>query len=344
MATLSVIIPCFNNGPLLKEMMDCCIRQTYKDWELIIVDDQSTDQITHSILEEYKNKDQRIKFYIRECNPKGAVVCRNIGFDHSSGKYIIHFDADDLIPDTCFQKRVQFMDANPDCDYATFPAVSFIDVDRIPSWNGSAPYGISKGPHQLLYYFLRADYPFSVWCNIYRKESIEQLPWDEKVKIYTDFSFIVPCIFKGLNHKFSNLKEYDYFYRKFNKGTNMCSNFISQDKCDSTIYLFDKILKGIQERDDKEELFESFRHFLLLHYERLLGTDNSVEIDRFITLIQSYYPDLAIKMRKVTNKTKGCNGNHIKLVRKHLILYKYFKRNIDLTVCTHELAKAILRR
>ena len=40
---LSVIIPCYNNGPLLSEMINCILRQTYDDWELIVVDDGSTD-------------------------------------------------------------------------------------------------------------------------------------------------------------------------------------------------------------------------------------------------------------------------------------------------------------
>ena len=96
MANLSVIIPCYNNGKLLAEMLDCCLRQTYSDWEVIIVDDGSTDD-TSSIVSEYVQKDARIQYHTRERSPKGSVVCRNIGFELSSGKYIIHFDADDLI-------------------------------------------------------------------------------------------------------------------------------------------------------------------------------------------------------------------------------------------------------
>ena len=56
MAKLSVIIPCFNNGIYLKEMMDCCLKQTFKDWELIVVDDQSTDEVTPQIVRDYAEK------------------------------------------------------------------------------------------------------------------------------------------------------------------------------------------------------------------------------------------------------------------------------------------------
>ncbi len=154
MAKLSVIIPCYNNGTYLKEMMECCLRQTFSDWELVIVDDQSTDGSTQQIVKEYSEKDSRIKFYIRERQPKGSVVCRNIGFDHSTGEYIIHFDADDLISDTCFEKRVKFMEENPDLDYASFPAKSFINGKPLPEYDGTASFGMSKGDKDLLYYFL----------------------------------------------------------------------------------------------------------------------------------------------------------------------------------------------
>ena len=99
MATLSAIIPCFNNGYLLSEMIECVISQSYEDWELIIVDDKSMDN-TLEIINKYIIKDNRIRLYVRDREPKGSVTCRNIGLMHSTGKYIIHLDADDLISNT----------------------------------------------------------------------------------------------------------------------------------------------------------------------------------------------------------------------------------------------------
>ena len=347
MAKLSVIIPCYNNGKYLKEMMDCCIRQTFKDWELIIVDDQSSDCVTHQIGKEYSEKDNRIRFLVRDREPKGSVVCRNIGFEHSTGEYIIHFDADDLISDTCFEERVKYMEEHLDCDYASFPAKSFLDGNKIPDWDGHADFGVSKGDKPLIYYFLETDYPFSVWCNIYRRASIKNLPWDENVKIYTDFSFIVPCIFAGLNHNFCELNEYDYYYRMFvknNKSINMCSNFISKDKCNSTIYLFNKIIGEIQKRDDKDSLLLSFSKFVQLHFERLLQTNNEETIDQFIDIVKTSYPDLSITLEiiklKVLNKLDG----HLNQARLHYLLYKTFGSRYNKKMAIHELAKWVLHR
>ena len=92
---LSVIIPCYNNGPLLSEMINCILRQTYDDWELIVVDDGSTDD-TPAIVGNFAANDSRIRLVQRDREPKGSATCRNIGFDHSRGRYIKHLDADDL--------------------------------------------------------------------------------------------------------------------------------------------------------------------------------------------------------------------------------------------------------
>ena len=290
MANLSVIIPCYNNGKLLAEMLDCCLRQTYSDWEVIIVDDGSTDD-TSSIVSEYVQKDARIQYHTRERSPKGSVVCRNIGFELSSGKYIIHFDADDLISDTCFEKRVAFMDANPQLDYASFPAVSYMDGDALPKRTPlPSDYGVRKGDKPLLYYFLKADYPFSVWCNIYKRDSIKYIAWDEKVQIYTDFSYIVPCILQGLRHDFCKMNEFDYFYRQFCKGTNMCSSFISEEKCASTIYLFSGICNRIKEKYPSNIAYlKAFRQFHLLHYERLMESMNERNVKDFLKYMRNHF-------------------------------------------------------
>ena len=110
MPIVSVIIPTYNTRQQLLDMVECMRTQTLQNWELIIVDDKSMD----GSLEYIKSiiTDERIKIVVRDREPKGSVVCRNIGFELASGKYVIHFDADDLISQKCvqilFQKKSVF--------------------------------------------------------------------------------------------------------------------------------------------------------------------------------------------------------------------------------------------
>lgn len=88
--SVSVIIPTYNRGWILKDAIDSVMTQEYKDFELIIVDDGSTDN-TKKILHQYKN---HIKI-IRQTN-KGVSAARNAGIKYSTGKYIAFLDSDDI--------------------------------------------------------------------------------------------------------------------------------------------------------------------------------------------------------------------------------------------------------
>lgn len=345
MSTLSVIIPCFNNGKFLKEMMDCCLRQTFVDWELIIVDDQSTDNTTHQLIQEYVLRDNRIKFYVRDRLPKGSVVCRNIGFDKSCGKYIIHFDADDLIPETCFERRVCFMEENPDCDYATFPTGAFYDGEPLPVWNGQAYKGVKLDNPDLLSCFLSNNYPFSCWCNIYKRSSIESLQWDEEVLIYTDFSFIVPCILAGLKHKFCDLGNYDYFYRKFKTGKNMCSSFVSDEKCYSTNRLFRLTIEEIKKLPNSEKYLEDFKGLIILHFERLLLEGNVNKINDFISIFENIYPSNYVnKLKRSANMSLSNIPMKLHETWVYFTLFFNFPKKTYWVFFTHALGKFILNR
>ncbi len=94
---ISIIIPTYNRGHLIKETLDSIIAQTYTNWECIVVDDGSTDN-TEELLAVYCEKDNRIQYHHRpKDRPKGANSCRNYGFELSKGEYVNWFDSDDVL-------------------------------------------------------------------------------------------------------------------------------------------------------------------------------------------------------------------------------------------------------
>ena len=290
---LSIIIPCYNNGEYLVEMLDCFLHQTSDAWEIIIVDDGSTDN-TPELIKKYVLKESRINYVQRDRPPKGSVTCRNIGFDLAKGKYICHLDADDLVSKTFVENRVKFMEQHPELDYASFCAKAFHDADKLPTFESQVKtYGVKLHTNDLLEDFLTSRYSFSVWNNIYQRESIKDYRWDETVKIYTDFSFILPCILAGLKHSFSDIKQVDYYYRLFTKkkgSTNMCSNYVTDEKCDSTLYLFDKVLNSIKERPDYSKRRDQFFEFIVVNFERLMASKNVDQIKRYLQFIKKNFP------------------------------------------------------
>ncbi len=94
---VSIIVPTYNRSALIRETIESIIHQTYTDWELIVVDDGSSDE-TKEIIEAYVKKDRRIQYLNRPSNlPKGANSCRNYGLSKSTGQFVKWVDSDDIL-------------------------------------------------------------------------------------------------------------------------------------------------------------------------------------------------------------------------------------------------------
>lgn len=107
--TVSVIVPCYNQGIYLDEAIESVLAQTYPNFEIIIVDDGSDDPTTIEILRDYRRERTRV---IRTEN-RGVVNARNTAIARARGKYILPLDADDRIGDTYLEKAVKIFDDNP---------------------------------------------------------------------------------------------------------------------------------------------------------------------------------------------------------------------------------------
>ncbi len=91
MIEFSVIIPTYNNEKTISRAIDSIINQTYPNWELIIVDDGSTDNTEQKVQPNLRNP--KIK-YFKQPN-SGVAIARNTGFQYSTGEFIVFLDSDD---------------------------------------------------------------------------------------------------------------------------------------------------------------------------------------------------------------------------------------------------------
>ena len=104
MSKVSVIMPCYNASAYLREAIESVRTQSYKDWELLIIDDGSTDD-SREIATEYAIKDKRIQL-IEQPN-SGACRARNNGIEHAKGEYVKFLDADDVLEQECLTEQVK---------------------------------------------------------------------------------------------------------------------------------------------------------------------------------------------------------------------------------------------
>lgn len=108
---VSIVLPCFNGAKMLGEAIDSVITQTFKDWELIIVNDCSTDN-TLDIASSYAEQDPRIKVFSNERNMKLPATL-NHGFREANGEYWTWTSDDNLLLPNMLEEMVSFLDKHP---------------------------------------------------------------------------------------------------------------------------------------------------------------------------------------------------------------------------------------
>lgn len=107
---VSIITPVYNSERFLKQTIDSVLAQEYKDWEMILVDDCSTDN-SEKIIREYMKNDSRIKYIKLEVN-SGAAVSRNTAIESAKGRYIAFLDSDDIWTSNKLNVQIEFMKKN----------------------------------------------------------------------------------------------------------------------------------------------------------------------------------------------------------------------------------------
>lgn len=134
---VSIIMPSYNTGRFIRETVESVLAQTCADWELIIVDDCSSDN-TDEVISEFL-ADERIRCIKNEKN-SGAAVSRNRALREARGKWIAFLDSDDLWEPRKLEKQIRFMEENG----YHFSYTNYIEIDEASVPNGRAVTGPKK--------------------------------------------------------------------------------------------------------------------------------------------------------------------------------------------------------
>lgn len=296
-ATISIVTPLFNNEKYVSETIFSVINQTYTDWEMVIIDDGSTDG-SYDIVKNFASKDSRIRLYHRERLPKGGNVCRNIGIEKSRGKYIIFLDADDLLYPSCLENRVKLMESKKDLDFAVFQMDTFSPSGKIKDRI------LTHHSENYLYSFLSHNLPWQTTCPIWNINFLKEVlvGFDERFLRLQDPEFHTRALLvKNVKFEvYSGIEYTDCSYRVDYKNPNL-SLFL--DGCKLYIETF---IEKIKKRADKKECINALGGFfdnIYSHYSTSSKEDMKFNIPK-ITYINKFFASNQLIPKKLYFKAQ----------------------------------------
>lgn len=248
MPTISIIMPVYNSSKYLKQAINSVLYQRFEDYELIIVDDGSTDN-SLSIIEDYALSDSRIK--VMNQPNKGPSSARNKGLEAASGQYVYFIDSDDEVSESLLAKSIEKINKN-------FPDVLMFgmcieEIGRNEEVKSKVITKATKGVYSTENFskltinneFL--DLLGFTTNKLYKREILSQhnIKFDEGVH-YLEDMFFNKKVFKCVN-TFEIIEESLYYYkrRKRNSGANAFQN-----------KFFDLQMEAVQAR---KELLEDWK-------------------------------------------------------------------------------------
>lgn len=181
MNLISIIVPIFNAENFINECIDSVLKQTYSNWELILIDDGSTDK-SWDICIKNATADTRVHVF-RQVN-KGVTAARKNGWQQSNGEWIVFLDSDDKLQPNCLQVLLSNA-INEDCDVVNAGFVSIGKDNR--KWIHK--YLGIMNQRRYLESFIKNETYGTVYASIYKKSLFEESTFniDSSIKIGEDF-------------------------------------------------------------------------------------------------------------------------------------------------------------
>jgi glycosyltransferase involved in cell wall biosynthesis len=286
MPKVSVIIPCYNQAQYLDDAVDSILAQTFQDFEIIVIDDGSDDEISIKILNNYKKPKTRL---IRTSN-QGPSNARNKGIEIAEGDYILPLDADDKIGDTYLEKAVDILDNYPKIGIVYCKAELF--GSRSGKWNLPE------------YTFPRVLLHNSIFCTaMFRKSEWVKVGGYKKEMEFSseDWEFWLSLIESGLEvHRIPEVLFY-YRIKKVSRRTTSLSNH--EHEMRSNLLKFHR------------ELYENNIDFIIESYYNLhLDTTNlNSKIRKLNSEIKNSNSEIKRLKQKISKKDKKIN--ELKLIK-----------------------------
>ena len=281
MIKYSFIVPVYNTEKYLKKCLDSLVNQTYKNFEIIVVNDGSTDK-SSNIISKYQKKYKNIIVIDKE--NEGLSMARNRGVLKSSGKYIIFVDSDDYVSNKLLEEVDKKID---DSDILRFQ-IATVDEDytKINEYHEEgfeSMCGYDAFKHLSSYHFVEP-----AWCYVIRKNYYIENKFSFKKGVYhEDFGLIPYVIYKARKVKSIDFIGYYYIQRNgsimnnndYKKTVKKAFDMLEQYK---TMRLF---AKNINKKNNLDDYFLSYiSNSVIVKARELKKDEKKVYINELIKL------------------------------------------------------------
>ena len=209
---ITIIVPIYQVKPFLYKCVNSILCQTYKQFELLLIDDGSTDG-SAVICDEYAREHDNVKVIHKQNG--GVSSARNKGIDIAEGDYIMFVDADDYVSPTMCENLVSYTDESTDIIISGFIEVFGKKQETIKvSDNISCSVDNLKQNFDLYYRLPLLNSPFA---KLYKRSLLKDIRFNSNVSMGEDFLFNLECYKRSNNIKF--IPNADYYYNCTNMGS-----------------------------------------------------------------------------------------------------------------------------
>lgn len=215
---ISLIIPIYNAEKYLDQCISSIILQTYKELEIILINDGSADG-SEDICKKWVQRDSRVRYFYQ--NNCGVSAARNMGLRHATGRYITFVDADDYLCETFCQQMLDIMlSRHIDLVYCGTKEIYEDGTCKISDNNNSEIYIWQNTEYE----YCRYKQHRAAWATIYKKETLENLQFQEDIYVGEDTIFFAQAVKKAKRIAYYDAALYNYrilsssaYHGKFDK-------------------------------------------------------------------------------------------------------------------------------
>lgn len=293
MDTISVIIPVYNTYRELMKCLDSVCCQTYKNIEIILVDDGSNDG-SEKIVDEYASIDNRIIVIHKENG--GESSARNIGLEKATGSIISFLDCDDWIDSTMYEIMVEEMRENNLDICACGWTKEYVDKSVVMSNALPLEKRIMNREEFLKKIYMRDSYQgFAyMWNKLYKKEVLidkngKEYRFNEQLSIGGDVVFLAFAALNAKRVKYID-KSFYHYYQRENSGVHS----LSISKMRDWISAYGVVLKMLTDEHISDEVIDYVKRFMAYHASngvRISINDNDIEAKCFFQKIMKDYQE-----------------------------------------------------